>query len=155
MTSDGQIASGIGASDHVSASINLKGVRVGGSAQTTAALGATFKIGKSIRVGADWTYYGRNYAYYSFSGSNLQLGKEVSIAEPWKVPSASQFDMNASYRFKLGKLDAILSGNVNNLFDYQYISKAYNPRSAEVSSNTIYCYYAFGRTYSLRLKVNF
>ena len=155
LTSDGQIASGIGASDHVSASINLKGVRVGGSAQTTAALGATFKIGKSIRVGADWTYYGRNYAYYSFSGSNLQLGKEVSIAEPWKVPSASQFDMNASYRFKLGKLDAILSGNVNNLFDYQYISKAYNPRSAEVSSNTIYCYYAFGRTYSLRLKVNF
>ena len=57
---DGTQASGIAAPDHVSASINLKGVRVGGSAQTTAALGATFKIGKSIRVGADWTYYGRN-----------------------------------------------------------------------------------------------
>ena len=139
----------------MSASINLKGVRVGGSAQTTAALGATFKIGKSIRVGADWTYYGHNYAYYSFSGSNLKLGQEISIAEPWKVPAASQIDMNASYRFKLGKLDATLSGNVNNLLDYQYISKAYNPKSGVVSEETIYCYYAFGRTYSLRLRVNF
>lgn len=152
---DGTQASGIGAPDHVSASINLKGVRVGGSAQTTAALGATFKIGKSIRVGADWTYYGRNYAYYSFSGSNLKLEEEISIAEPWKVPAASQIDMNASYRFKLGKLDATLSGNVNNLLDYQYISKAYNPKSGVVSEETIYCYYAFGRTYSLRLRVNF
>jgi len=152
---DGTQASGIAAPDHVSASINLKGVRVGGSAQTTAALGATFKIGKSIRVGADWTYYGRNYAYYSFSGSNLKLGQEISIAEPWKVPAASQIDMNASYRFKLGKLDATLSGNVNNLLDYQYISKAYNPKSGVVSEETIYCYYAFGRTYSLRLRVNF
>lgn len=152
---DGTQASGIAAPDHVSASINLKGVRVGGSAQTTAALGATFKIGKSIRVGADWTYYGRNYAYYSFSGSNLKLEEEISIAEPWKVPAASQIDMNASYRFKLGKLDATLSGNVNNLLDYQYISKAYNPKSGVVSEETIYCYYAFGRTYSLRLRVNF
>ena len=152
---DGTQASGIAAPDHVSASINLKGVRVGGSAQTTAALGATFKIGKSIRVGADWTYYGRNYAYYSFSGSNLRLEEEISIAEPWKVPAASQIDMNASYRFKLGKLDATLSGNVNNLLDYQYISKAYNPKSGVVSEETIYCYYAFGRTYSLRLRVNF
>lgn len=152
---DGTQASGIGAPDHVSASINLKGVHVGGSAQTTAALGATFKIGKSIRVGADWTYYGRNYAYYSFSGSNLKLEEEISIAEPWKVPAASQIDMNASYRFKLGKLDATLSGNVNNLLDYQYISKAYNPKSGVVSEETIYCYYAFGRTYSLRLRVNF
>ena len=155
LTADGKPASGIGAADHVSASINLKGVRVGGSAQTTAALGATFKIGKSIRVGADWTYYGRNYAYYSFSGSDLKLGQEITIADPWKVPAASQIDMNASYRFKVGNLDAVLSGNVNNLLDYQYISKAYNPRSGAVSDETIYCYYAFGRTYSVRLKVNF
>ena len=151
----------VGAADHANAKINLKGVRVGGSAQTTAAIGATFKIGKSIRVGADWTYYGRNYAYYSLSGSNLSLGKEVSVLDPWKIPAASQFDLNASYRFKIGKLNATLSGNVNNLLDYQYISKAFNPNTLssstlqEATADNIYCYYAFGRTYSLRLKVNF
>ena len=151
----------VGAADHANAKINLKGVRVGGSAQTTAAIGATFKIGKSIRVGADWTYYGRNYAYYSLSGGNLSLGREVSVLDPWKIPAASQFDLNASYRFKIGKLNAILSGNVNNLLDYQYISKAFNPNTLssstlqEATAENIYCYYAFGRTYSLRLKVNF
>ena len=151
----------VGAPDHAHASIKLKDIHVGGSAQTTAALGATFKLNKSIRIGADWTYYGRNYAYYSLSGSNLSLGKEVAVLEPWKVPAASQFDLNASYRFKIGNLDATLSGNVNNLLNYQYISKAYNPNTLSSSSlkqataDNIYCYYAFGRTYSLRLKVNF
>ena len=160
LTSEGTTTT-VGAADHANAKINLKGVRVGGSAQTTAAIGATFKIGKSIRVGADWTYYGRNYAYYSLSGSNLLLGKEVSVLDPWKIPAASQFDLNASYRFKIGKLNATLSGNVNNLLDYQYISKAFNPNTLssstlqEATAENIYCYYAFGRTYSLRLKVNF
>lgn len=155
LAEDGSTASGVGAADHVWASINLKGVRVGGSAQTTAAAGATVKIGKSIRIGADWTYAGRNYAYYSFSGSDLRLGKEISILDPWKIPAASQIDMNASYKFKIGNLKATLSGNVHNLLDYQYISKAYNPKSGVVSDETIYCYYAYGRTYSIRLKVNF
>lgn len=77
-----------------------------------------------MRVGADWTYYGRNYAYYAVDGTILSVGKETAVAEPWKIPAASQLDMNASYRFKFGKLDAVLSGNVNNLLNYQYISKA-------------------------------
>ena len=158
LTSKGEITT-VGAENHAHASINLKDVRVGGSAQTTAALGATLKLGKSIRIGADWTYYGRNYAYYSFSGGNLKLGKEVKIHDPWKIPAASQIDMNASYKFKMGNLKATLSGNVNNLLNYQYISKAYNPdkmKDDEVATaDNIYCYYAFGRTYSIRLKVNF
>ena len=49
LTSEGTTTT-VGAADHANAKINLKGVRVGGSAQTTAAIGATFKIGKSIRV---------------------------------------------------------------------------------------------------------
>ena len=157
LTSSGEIASGIGADDHASATINLKGVRVGGSAQTTSNIGLTFKPNKSLRLGIDWTYYGRNYAYYSLSGSNLTLGKEVTVNDPWRIPAASQFDMNASYKFKLGSLDSQVSCNINNLLDYQYISKAYNPRSSSttVSEDNIYCYWAFGRTYSIRFKVNF
>ena len=79
----------------------------------------------------------------------------MSVLDPWKIPAASQFDLNASYRFKIGKLDAILSGNVNNLLDYQYISKAFNPNTLssstlqEATAENIYCYYAFGRTYLL------
>lgn len=143
--------------DHAKAVVKMNGVRVGGSAQTTAAVGANVNITKALRVGADWTYYGRNYAYYAVDGTILSVGKETAVAEPWKIPAASQLDMNASYRFKFGKLDAVLSGNVNNLLNYQYISKAWNPSSASAvaTSDNVYVFYSFGRTYNIRLKVNF
>lgn len=146
-----------GAEDHAKAVVKMNGVRVGGSAQTTAAVGANVNITKALRVGADWTYYGRNYAYYAVDGTILSVGKETAVAEPWKIPAASQLDMNASYRFKFGKLDAVLSGNVNNLLNYQYISKAWNPSSASAvaTSDNVYVFYSFGRTYNIRLKVNF
>lgn len=58
-----------GAEDHAKAVVKMNGVRVGGSAQTTAAVGANVNITKALRVGADWTYYGRNYAYYAVDGT--------------------------------------------------------------------------------------
>ena len=152
---DGNVASAPLAEDHYFAGIALKGIRVGGSAQTTAALGATVKIGKQIRIGADWTLYARNYAYYQVSSSNLTPGKTTTVADPWKAPTASLFDLNASYKFKLAGLNATISGNVNNLFDYQYLGKVWNPRSGAANKDNIYGFYAFGRTFSTRLKVNF
>ncbi len=155
LTKDGEVASGVMADDHQWAAIKLKGIRVGGSAQTTAALGATVKIGKQIRIGADWTLYARNYAYYQISASNLTLGKETTVADPWKAPTASQVDLNASYKFKIAGMNATISGNVNNLFDYQYLGKVWNPSSGTANKDNIYGFYAFGRTFSARLKVNF
>ena len=152
---DGNVASAPLAEDHYFAGIALKGIRVGGSAQTTAALGATVKIGKQIRIGADWTLYARNYAYYQVSSSNLTPGKTTTVADPWKAPTASQFDLNASYKFKIAGLNATISGNVNNLFDYQYLGKVWNPRSGAANKDNVYGFYAFGRTFSTRLKVNF
>jgi outer membrane receptor protein involved in Fe transport len=145
----------VGAEDHASATINLKGIRVGGSAQTTAALGANVKLSKALKLGADWTFEGRNYAYYSLSGSNLTLGKETTVAEPWRVPEGSTIDVNGSYNFEIAGLKAVLSANVKNLLDYRYIAKAYNPSSGTATEENIYCFYNFGRTYSVRLKVNF
>ncbi|MBQ9558691.1 MAG: TonB-dependent receptor [Bacteroidaceae bacterium] len=163
LTADGTRTT-VGAADHAKANIDLDGIRVGGAAQTTASLGADFKLGRvlglhdgqELKIGADWVYYGRNYSYYSFSGTNLTIGKTYSPSEPWKVPSASQVDLHASYRFKIGNhLTATLSGNVNNLFDYQYIGKAYNPSSGVAAADNIYAFYNFGRTYTIRLKLAF
>ena len=161
LTSNGGVASGVMADDHAWATINLDGIKVGGSAQTTAALGAQVKFSKYLKAGIDWTYLGRAYAYYSFSGNNLSLGKAVNVLAPWEIPAASHFDMNASYRFKIGDLNATLSGNVNNLFNYHYIVKAWNPNTlssaslTEATADNISCFIHTGRTYSIRLKVNF
>ena len=83
------------------------------------------------------------------------MNKENKLDEPWEIPAASQIDLNASYKFKLGSLNAMLSGNVNNLLNYQYITKAWNPKGKVADESNIYCFFNHGRTYNIRLKVNF
>ena len=160
--------------EHAQGRVDLKGIRVGGSAQTTSSISVDFKLGRvlglherqDLKIGGDWVYYGRNYSYYSLSGSNITVRQNATTGEwtttrpqdPWKVPSASQVDLHASYKFKLGKIfDATLSGVVNNLFDYQYIGKAYNSStsSAKASADNVYVFYNFGRTYTIRMKLAF
>ncbi len=159
LTMDGEITT-IGAENHGWALVNMKGIKVGGSAQTTANLGLTFNPFKGFRIGGEYTLYDRNYAYYSFSGSNLQLGKEMYLNQAWKIPTSGSMDLRASYRFKMGPVDAVISGNVNNVLNQLYIEKAYNPTSiskeiTEVNADNVYFYFTQGRTYNIRLKLNF
>ena len=159
LTMNGEITT-IGAENHGWALINMKGINVGGSAQTTANLGVTFKPFKGFRIGAEYTLYDRNYAYYSLSGSNLSLGKEMNLLEPWRVPMGGSMDMRASYHFQIGKLDAVLSGNINNLLNQIYIEKAWNPTTVseiitDVNADNVYFYFSKGTTYNIRLKINF
>lgn len=150
----GTVASGILASDHAKFSLNQKGVKVGGSAQTTAALGTTVNVSKDLKIGANYTYYGNNYADYSLSSSNILANTVYTTPKPWKIPGAGQLDLNASYRFNIGKCNAVIFGNVENLLDYEYIMDAYEGGSS--NWDTAYrIFYSFGRTYSIRLKVNF
>ncbi|WP_294470686.1 TonB-dependent receptor [uncultured Bacteroides sp.] len=156
-TKTGEIvhASGIQAEDHTSMTINLKDVKVGGSAQTTAALGANFHVAKAFRVGVDWTLYARNYSDWSFpSTTEIEQNGVKDYETPWRIPSANIFDLNASYRFSFGKCDAILSGNVNNVFNQEYITDAND--GVNHDWKTAYgVYYGFGRTFNVRLKINF
>lgn len=149
-------ASGIMAPDHASVELGLDDVRVGGSAQTTASLGATAKISKALRVGLDCVFQGRNYSDWSIQASDLKynVNKTLVYGSPWRIPSAYIFDMNASYKFKIGGVEAVLFGVVNNLFDQEYISDATD--GANHDWETAYgVFYGFGRTYNLRLKINF
>ena len=47
------------------------------------------------------------------------------------MPWGHTTDLNASYRFKMGGFDAILSGSVNNLFDYNYITHGQSPLTTD------------------------
>ena len=150
-----------GAEDQANAIINMKGIHVGGQAQTTANLGVTFKPFKGFRIGAEYTVYARNYSYYSFSGSNLTLGKTMNIVEPYKCPVGGSMDLRASYSFKIGEsVRATLSGNISNLLNQYYIEKAWSANTAsagtaENSIDNIYFFYNKGRQWNIRLKLNF
>ena len=159
ITSDGS-ATTPGAEDHAWALINMKGIHVGGSAQTTAAVDAYFKPFRGFGIGGGYTFFGRNYAYYSLSGSNLSIGKEVFVSEPWKAPAGGSLDMRAVYSFKVGKLDASLYGQINNILDSHYIEKAWNPSnvsasSKEVNPDDVYMFYSLGRMWSLKFEIRF
>lgn len=156
ITKDFKRASGIGAPDHLRATLLQKGVKVGGSAQTTGALGVNFKPFKGFRIGADWTMSARNYSDYQVQSSSFENGGNITVAKPWQIPWGQQFDLSASYRFNIGGVKATLYGNVYNLFNYNYIMDAYTSTDTEGSWDNAYrIFYSFGRTYSIRMRINF
>lgn len=150
-----------GAEDHAWARINMKGIKVGGAAQTTANFSATFFPFKGCNIGAEYTLYDRNYSYYSFSGSNLSINKTVNVMAPLRLPTGGQLDLHASYSFPLGKCHATIAGNVSNVLNQMYIEKAWNPSTVtsasvtEATMDNIYMFFAYGRTWNIRLKLNF
>lgn len=151
---EGHIASGAGAPDHASMRLNLKGVKVGGSAQTTASLGLKFKLSSDLRAGIDYFYAGRNYADWAFNSSDLLMFGVKDFVSPWEIPESHLFDLFASYSFPLGSTRATLSGNVNNVFDQEYIADATDGGDGTwQSANRIF--YGFGRTYTVRMKISF
>ncbi len=153
---NGDLASGIFAPDHAHAVLNQKGVKVGGSAQYTGAIGVTFRPFKGFRIGADWTMNAHNYSDYQISSSSFTGGASINVADPWEIPWGNQLDMNASYRFKMGGLDATLYGNIHNLFNYNYVMDAYTSTDERGTWENAYrVFYSFGRTYTIKLKVSF
>lgn len=153
----GELASGPNAPDHVWSVLKQKGRKVSGSAQTTGGLGITFKPFKGFRIGADWTFSARNYSdYYLEASSTLVTNGEIALADPWEIPWGNELDLFCSYSFKIGGLNATLYGNVYNLCDYYYVKDAQNPFNVNGTwKNATYAVYSFGRTFSLKLKINF
>lgn len=156
LTAEGEQASGIMAEDHAWYMLNQKGVRVGGSAQTTAALGLTIRPLKGLRISADWNAYASNYSDFDIKVKDLQPFKPIEVKDPWQIPWGHQLDLSASYRFKIGKVNATLIGNVNNVYNYLYVMDAktrYDKAGDWTNATNIF--YSFGRTYTVRLKINF
>lgn len=151
----GTVASGVGADDHAKMTLDMSKVPVGGSAQLTAAFGANVKLTKGLRVGMDYTFAGQNYADWNFNSNDLVLNGEVKLSDsPWQLPDYGTCDANMSYKFKVGGLNAKVSANVNNVFDSVYITDAMDGTNHDWQS-AYRVFYGFGRTWSMRFKINF
>ncbi len=152
----GTIASGVQAEDHAWSIINQKGVRVGGSAQTTAALGINTRPMKNLRAGLNWTLAADYYADFYMSTS-ASANSTIDVNTPWKAPMGSEFDFSASYLINLGNSSRLtIYGNVNNIFDTHYIADATVAAGDDATWQSAYnVLYTFGRTYTVRFKLNF
>lgn len=159
VTPEGEITTP-GADNHAWAIINMKNIKVGGSAQTTAAFDAMFTPFDGLRIGGGYTFYGRNYAFYSLSGGSLKLGKEMFVSDPWEIPSYGCLDIRASYELIIGKQRMTFYCMMNNVLDSTYIEKAWNPSNVasevkEVDPTGVYMFYGLGRNWNAGIKLNF
>ena len=150
----GEVVSDMTNAEQYRANIKMDNIHVGGSAQTTAALGVNVRPMKGLRLSLDWNFFARNYAGYDIDAGQAGMGNEYVVTEPWEIPSYHTFDLSAGYSFDFGKVRATLSGNVNNLFDQEYIADARDGSKHDWETATRVLY-GFGRTYSVRLKFNF
>lgn len=124
-------------------------IHVGNSAQTTAYLNIDYELLPKLKMGIDYTYYGRNYSDFDATARTI----EASRGDAWQLPDAHLFDINAKYNFKIGKLDATVYGNINNLFNTEYIADATDGTLHDETTSIVW--YGFGRTWTTGLKIKF
>jgi outer membrane cobalamin receptor len=136
------------------------GLRVGNSAQTTAALGTSYEVLPNVRLGFDINHYDRNFADFNVE----DRGDPRSIGQnSWRMPAHQLVDLNMRYRFKIAGLDATLVSNINNLFNTSVIRDAtdgvkFDPLTqAPIYGlpETAVVYYGWGRTWTTSIRVKF
>ena len=144
---------------HARSKLDMKGVRVGNSAQKTLAFGASYKFLQCLTAGLDYTHYADNYAYFNIPST---FG-DSKLISPWKIPDAGILDFYARYEFTFAGLNTSLTGNINNMLNQDRITDArdYNVTESGAASGSgstwrdVAVMYDFGRTYSLSMKVKF
>ena len=126
----------------------IKDLHVSDAAQTTAALGLSYKLTQDTRFAVDYNYYADLYARYDPSDRGT-----LGAPDAWKMPEFGLFDAVISHSFNVGPFDTTLTARMNNVFDTEYISDA-RDGSGSVA-NTALVYFGYGRTFSFGAKLNF
>jgi len=126
--------------------VNAKGLKVNDAAQTTYALGLNYKVLDRTNLFIDYNYAGDLY-------SKFNITRSIDRENTWKMPGYHLADFGFRHGFTIGDLYATLSGKMNNMFDVEYISDAFDDGTHTASGANVY--YGAGRTFSLGLKVNF
>ncbi|MEW7289760.1 TonB-dependent receptor [Aquimarina sp. 2304DJ70-9] len=127
--------------------IFIEKIPVADAAQTTSALGVQYKFLSKTTLTLDYNYYDRLYADFDPSDRN-----EADALDPWELPSYSLFDAALRHSFKIGSLDATITGRVNNVFDTEYISDAQDSDGTAAGASV---WFGYGRTFSVGTKINF
>jgi len=125
-----------------------EGIKVGNSAQITAALGTKYELLTGLSVGVDYNFFAKNYSNFD---PEDRTDESLEGVQAWKLPNFGLVDMNVVYRFKIGNFSTSAFAQVNNLFDTWYIADANDGITWDQST----MYMGLGRTWSFGLKLNF
>ncbi|WP_031426676.1 TonB-dependent receptor [Flavimarina sp. Hel_I_48] len=132
----------------------LNGVKVGDAAQLTAAIGADYRIYKTLSVDANYRFADNLYAAYDAT--------DVTEQGALKLPSFGLLDAGLSFNLPFLDKNMSFRFNMNNILDKTYISEsdtnvfadAGDPTYDGIStSNRVY--FGFGRTWNASFRFNF
>jgi outer membrane receptor for ferrienterochelin and colicin len=126
------------------------GLSVGDAAQSTAAFGVDYEILPRIKVGADYNYYDRLYAFFNVENRTSLTDQGI---DAWRMPDYHLVDINFKYDFKFSDFNATLFAKVSNILDTEYIADATDGSTHSFDSATVY--FGFGRTWSLSFRLRF
>lgn len=82
-----------------------KDLKVGDAAQTTFALGASYKFATKSNLYVDYNYAGDMFASYQVTSRG-----EAGLPDTWEVPEYGLFDVGVSHVFNMGSFEAVLNG---------------------------------------------
>lgn len=132
---------------------DFDGGKVGGAAQLSGGLGVVYKISQKFSVDSDWRYYDNLYS---------DVG---AVKENLKLPSFNLLDAGVTFKVPLGvdKLKQLkIRGNINNVFDTEYLSSLTTANFAEAGDETYdgiavsnQGYFGWGRTWNVTLRYEF
>ncbi len=136
----------------------LDGVKVGDAAQTTAALGVTYRFLDGFNFGLNWRYAGNLYAQI-----NTDDFDHEDHAGSLELPSFNLVDARISYNWRMKNNNSLIfSFNMNNLFDDLYISESDTNIHAEAGDDTWRgvntsnrVYFGWGRSWNTSIRFRF
>jgi hypothetical protein len=105
-----------------SRTLYLDNARVGGSAQTSAAFGASYEVLRNVGLDANFNYFDKLFANINPANFNVANNKGSLL-----LPSYQTIDAGFSYKLMVGKnkMDSVnFRANINNVLDTFYISEA-------------------------------
>lgn len=129
----------------------IDGLKVGNAAQTTASLDIDYTVMEGLQIGVSSNYFGDMFADYSVE-SRSTAPDSGEVLQPWKAPAFTTTDLRMIYTFKFFGKDSKLIGNINNLFDEEYISDATDTNRTAAGASV---FYGLGRTWTATIKINF
>lgn len=128
---------------------------IGDAAQTTLAVGVTYKPIKGLRLYSDFMFFDRNYAQFNATEDALD-------SEAARIPAYGLLDGGVSYSIPFGEYKISLSLNVNNILNNVYISDMFTnftDDEATADINEFYTrnkgFYGFGTTWNTGLRFHF
>jgi len=126
----------------------IDGLKVSDAAQTTAALGLNYELMDKTFFTVDYNYFADLFARYDPNDRGT-----ANAPQAWEAPDYATFDMSIRHGFKIGDLDATLTGRMNNVFDTQYIADATDGENS--IDQTVKVWYGYGRTFNVSAKIKF